>query len=245
MTERNRHIEVEGGVNIRDLGGYPTQDGQTTRWGVLIRSSNLDRITPAGQQRLLDYGVKTVIDLRDDEEVRDYPDVFAQVDAVDYRNLPLSQSGFASGAEYAHLGELYSQYLVAFRDNIGKIIAAISEAETAILFHCAVGKDRTGVVSALLLRLVGVADDVIADDYAQTTTQIAHLVAQWREYAQKQDHDMRQFERDVASDAESMLHTLKVLNSEYDGVVNYLRTCGVTDQQLAQLQTRLVSPREG
>ncbi len=242
MAEGARQIEVEGGFNIRDLGGYPTKDGRFTRWHTLIRSGNLDRITPAGQQRLLDYGLKTVIDLRDETEVRDYPDVFAEVDTVDYVNLSLSRNGFAHNAAYAHLGELYGQYLGAFQENIGRIVSAISESETAVLFHCAVGKDRTGLISALLLDLAGVPAQVIADDYALTALSIAPVIAEWRKNAQQNGHDLEHFERDVAAEADSMLHLLKLLDTEYGGAANYLRQCHVTDQQLTQLQTRLIAP---
>lgn len=245
MAENTRHIEVEGGFNIRDLGGYPTQDGRVTRWHTLIRSGGLDRITPAGQQRLIDYGVKTVIDLRDDLEIHDYPDVFAHVDnaiGVGSVNLPLSRDGFASSSTYTHLGELYVQYLSAFQDNIAKIVAAISAGEPAVLFHCAVGKDRTGLISALLLDLVGVPEQIIADDYAMTTQHIAPVVAQWRANARQNGHDLDRFERDVASEADSMLYLLNILDTKYGGAASYLRSCGVTDEQLLHLQTRLLAP---
>ena len=242
MSESARHIEIEGGFNIRDLGGYPTKDGRFTRWHTLIRSGNLDRVTPAGQQRLLDYGVRTVIDLRDETEVGDYPDVFAEIDAVDYVNLSLSQSGFAHNTAYAHLGELYGQYLGAFQENIGKIISAISEGETAVLFHCAIGKDRTGLISALLLGLADVPAQVIADDYALTAQSVAPVIAEWRKNAQQNGDDLARFERDVAAEAHSMLHLLSLLDTEYGGAANYLRQCHVTDQQLTQLKTRLIAP---
>ncbi len=241
MTENTRHLKVEGGVNVRDLGGYLTKDGYTTRWRTLIRSAGLDHITDKGQRQLLDYGVKTIVDLRDDREVIDYPDVFAHGNHAHYVNLPLSPSGFASGTDYAHLGELYCQYLSAFQVNIGKIIAAIAESEAGILFHCAVGKDRTGIVSALLLDLVGVPVEVIAEDYALTTPQIAPMVAEWRVNALQKGHNMVHFERDVAADAELMLHMLKVLNEDYGGAAQYLQTCRVTPQQLTRLHTLLVA----
>src|SRR5258708_12481668 len=83
-----RPLTVEGSYNGRDLGGYPTQDGRTTRPGILIRAGNLAQVTPAGAQQLLGFGAKTIIDIRDEWEAEKYPDVFAQSTAVKYANLP-------------------------------------------------------------------------------------------------------------------------------------------------------------
>lgn len=235
-----RHITVEGGVNIRDLGGYPTLDGQVTRHGRLIRSANLDKITPAGQQTLLSYGLRTVIDLRHDNEVRDYPDVFAGSTSVRYLHLPFSREEYAGGDSYARLDEYYVRSLAAHGSNICAIIGAIADSEPGILYHCAVGKDRTGLISALVLGAVGVPAEVIAEDYAETTRHIAHLIEQWRENGRQRGDDMTYFDRDVAADAPIMLATLATLENEYGGVENYLRMCGVSDAQITRLKALLV-----
>ena len=86
---QHRDLEIEGSWNVRDIGGYPTADGGTTRWGVLLRSGDLARVSPTGQQALIDYGVRTIIDLRDLNEVRSLPNVFAQSPTVAYHHLPV------------------------------------------------------------------------------------------------------------------------------------------------------------
>lgn len=240
MSTIARHIEVEGGYNIRDLGGYPTVDGRTTRWQMLVRSGSLDQITPTGQERLVQYGVKTVIDLRDEFEVRDYPDVFMQHMSVRYLHTPLSPHNYNDSLTYTRLDEVYCTMLGTLQTNIGAIFSAIAEAEPGILFHCFAGKDRTGLVSALLLGVAGVPADVIAADYAETAPHIAHLVAQWREYAIQHAQDMARFDCDVGSEATTMLNTLAVLETEYGGGVNYLRSCGINDRQLQRLRALLL-----
>lgn len=240
MAQTERAIHVEGGYNIRDLGGYPTEDGQVTRWRSLIRSGNLHQITPAGQDILVQYGLKTVIDLRDEVEVEHSPDVFAQSAAVRYLHLPLSPTNFHVNLAYTRLDELYCEYLRSLQANIGAIIAAIAESEPGILFHCHAGKDRTGMVSALLLGAVGVPVDSIVDDYVETTTHIAHLVAEWRAAAIQNGYDMERFERDVSARAETIQVTLDVLRDEFGGSESYLRLCGITDQQIERLHAHLI-----
>ncbi len=240
MTAFARHIEVDGGHNVRDLGGYPTEDGRVTRWHTLVRSGSLDRMTPAGEQTLVDYGITTIIDLRDATEVRQHPDTCADSAVMRYRHLPLSPEGFAVRAEYARLDGLYAQYLSECGANIGAIIAAVAESAPGILFHCHVGKDRTGMIAALLLGAVGVPDGVIAEDYALTSRRITALVAEWRGYAEQNGHDLRKFERDAASDAAIMLDALGALRKQYGSITDYLRACGVTDSQLARLDVLLI-----
>lgn len=234
-----RHIEIEGSWNVRDLGGYQTRDGRTTRWGSVIRAGNLDQVSPAGQQALIDYGVKTIIDLRDMNEVRDYPDVFAESTVVKYRHLPVVHTD--SPVIQVQLGEYYRTYLDTCHENLGAIIGAVAESDPGVLVHCFAGKDRTGIVSALLLNVVGVPDDVIAEDYALTSGRISHLIEIWRAYAIEHGQNMKMFENAISSEASTMLATLEHIEHQYGGVTQYLSICGVTGQQIDRLQTLLLA----
>ncbi len=242
-----RPLTVEGSYNVRDLGGYPTQDGRTTRPGILIRAGNLAQVTPAGAQQLLGFGAKTIIDIRDEWEAEKYPDVFAQSTAVKYANLPFignslssSESWKARTHTYARLNGLYEIFLDACQPQVGAIITALAESEPVAVFHCHAGKDRTGLVSALLLGAAGVPAQVIAEDYAETSRQITELVASWRAAALKQEQNMQAFERDTGAVAETMLSTLNHLEQRYRGVTNYLLRCGVSQRQLTELLARFV-----
>lgn len=233
-----RHIDVEGSWNVRDLGGYATADGRVTRWGRVIRAGNLDKVTAAGQQKLVDYGVKTIIDLRDLQEVTDYPDVFAASTVVRYQHVPIARDGYNDG--YVTLKELYCNYCDGFQPSIGTIVGAIAESEPGVLFHCFAGKDRTGIIAALLLGAVGVPDDVIAEDYALTRERITMLHESWRTWAMQQGQDMERFEHDISAEAATMLETLRHIHHRYGGVGNYLSTCGVTEQQVEKLRDLLI-----
>jgi len=242
----NRLIMVEGGFNIRDLGGYPTSDGRVTYARVLIRAGCLDKLTPVAQQQLIDYGVKTIIDLRDEWEVKEFPNVFAQSTTVKYAHLPLIHSKLSDEIQpetdqFALLNEVYSTHLDRCQPQIGAIISAIADSESATIFHCYAGKDRTGIIAALLLSVAGVSDSVIAEDYAETKQHVAHLVTGWREYASKSGQDMARFERNIGAEYQTMIGLLKTLNERYGSAVSYLQTCGVTDEQIENLRIRFLS----
>lgn len=242
-----RQLTIEGSYNVRDLGGLPTADGQVTRWKTLIRAGNLDQVTAGGCQYVTDYGVQTVIDLRDEWEVESYPNVFAKMDGVRYANLPLigdrcsqDETWKAASEGYTHLHELYAYYLDTCQPQIGAIIGEVAAGSGGTIFHCYAGKDRTGLIAALVLGAVGVTDEAIAEDYAQTNAQIRHLVAEWRAYAVQHERNMADFERDAASDPQTILDTLAYLTTRYGGVIPYLVTSGVRESQLAGLRRRLV-----
>lgn len=242
-----RHLTIDGSYNVRDLGGLPTADGHITCWKTFIRAGNLDKVSAAGCQYLTTYGVTTVIDLRDEWEVESYPNVFAQIAGVHYANLPLigsrcaqDETWKAASERYTHLHELYAYYLDTCQPQIASIISAVAGSSGGTIFHCYAGKDRTGLIAALVLGAVGVSASDIAADYALTGEHITHLVAEWRAYAIQHNRDLAALERDAASHPQTMLDTLAHLTTRYGGVRPYLLSCGVTDTQLEALRQRFV-----
>ncbi len=238
-------LDIEGGYNIRDLGDYPTKGGHPTRRGILIRSGNLQNLSAIAQQQVVDYGVKTIIDLRDEWETERFPNPFVQSNSVSCLNLPLigntlsnNPTWKAETRNYTALAELYFKYLDHCQCQLGTIVAAIAENAFSTLFYCHAGKDRTGIVAALLLGVVGVPDATIAEDYALSAAQITHLTKQWPEDAVQHGQDMHQFERDVASHPETMLSMLDYISRRYEGVANYLNHCGVSDNQLEHIRVQ-------
>src|SRR3954468_15212946 len=103
-----RNLIVEGSYNVRDLGGYPTADDQTTHWKVFIRAGSLSDVSPEGCQYLNDYGVKTIIDLRDEWEAEMFPNTLAQVADTRYVNLPLIGNHLSQDANWKLESETYS-----------------------------------------------------------------------------------------------------------------------------------------
>lgn len=242
------YLDIRGTYNIRDLGGTIVSDSETIKNTVLLRSGNLDKLPEKSQQQLIDYGVKTVIDLRDEWEIDLYPNIFENSDAASYHNLPLIGDALSHDSdwqretgEYVELHELYIKYIDGCQTQIGKIISTIADSETGIIVHCYAGKDRTGIITALVLASIGVDDKVIATDYALSFQNIQHLVKEWREYAIENGRDLEQLERDAGSKPETMIQVFKHIRQQYRGINQFLTNCGVSKTQLQQIRTKFTS----
>ncbi len=174
---RDRTLGLKTTVNLRDIGGYPTSDGRRVRWGRVYRSGTLNELSPEDVTALAGLGLTAICDLRTPEEVADSPDDMARFGAT-YQHLPVQVSRDSMGQLRAMLFQparlsdmMRSSYNdVMLESNaglIGGILRQMSDpANLPMLFHCTAGKDRTGVLAAVLLATLGVPDEVIAADYA-------------------------------------------------------------------------------
>jgi protein-tyrosine phosphatase len=254
-TASGRTLAWEGLFNARDLGGLPTAGGGRIRWGALVRSDLLPRLTPAGQQALVDHGVRILIDVRFPEEVAQdwdaYPfqSVATGEDRPIYLNVP-----FNTGREPNRRAEIKAAYAAAqSREELNRVdidanqtgIAAIATAiarapDGGVLVHCHGGKDRTGVIVALLLSLVGVTDDVIADDYALTNANLAPIIAEWLDRMSSEPAERERLVRLATPSREAMLDTLLHVRTRYGGAESYLRNGGVVHDDIERLKDRLV-----
>jgi protein-tyrosine phosphatase len=170
--EPSRKLVFEGCFNFRDLGGYPTADGRRTRWRRLFRADGLSRLTENDLSALAGLGVVTVIDLRTDLEADTqgrFPD---GVEGVHYHHLPLTDTlpGEEETPDWDRAAFVSERYLAMLSEGMATVASAVGlladpERQPAV-FHCSVGKDRTGVLSALVLGFLGVPDEIIVEDYA-------------------------------------------------------------------------------
>jgi protein-tyrosine phosphatase len=167
MSIRTRHIDHEMCFNLRDMGGYATADGRTTAWGRLLRGDGLHRLSADDCEAL---GIATVLDLRTADEISERGRL--DVDGVAWHHLPVLQTTWdpawfteAMSAE-RFLADRYLVMLAEGAEALGAALRVLADADRLpAAFHCAVGKDRTGVLAALVLSLLGVDDDTIAADY--------------------------------------------------------------------------------
>lgn len=244
MTEQDRTLTWDGCHNVRDLGDLPTVDGGLTRRGAFIRADVLGRLTPQGKQALLDYGVRTIIDLRAPDEVAELPSaVFDDdVQAPLYINVKQELSPpevLALFKQAQTRSELYTIALDHHAPNQVRVMRAIANAEPGgLIFHCHSGKDRTGIIAALLLDLAGVEPDAIAADYAETQKQLWPIYEKWLEETGGEeaiDHWWIPI-----TEPQTMLDTLAHLETEYGGAEAYLLQGGQTPEEIAQLKARLL-----
>lgn len=240
----DRVLLLEGSSNIRDIGGYTTRGGKVTRWKTVLRSASMDQLTADAQQRLLDYGVRHIVDLRDVRETETTPNVFAQSTVVVYRNCPVIGVDEVNKAMegFTMLSEMYIIILEQCRQQIRSVLELIAEqlADGPVLFHCWAGKDRTGVITALLLALVDVPPEIIAADYALSYDLLIDRIEGWRAYNLQNGIDMARFEEEVSSKPETMLATLDYLDTELGGVEAYLLNIGLSAATIDSLRTHLV-----
>jgi protein-tyrosine phosphatase len=244
-----RTLFWDGCANIRDLGGHPTEDGRTTRFGAVVRADSIRQLTAAGWEALLDYGVSRIVDLRFHSELAlDEPrDV-----AVEVVHVPvLPEPDDAEWAEIDPIGDaqpdalgstraVYLEFLERRRPQFGEAVEAVALApKGAVVVHCFGGKDRTGLVVALLLRLVGVDLETIGADYALSGHNLREMTKAWVAKAEDDIERERRI-RFGKAPAEAMVGVLEELERRYGSVRDYLRAAGVEDEALDRATERLV-----
>jgi protein-tyrosine phosphatase len=179
MTDRS--VSFEGCFNTRDLGAIKTTAGRYTRRGVVVRSDSVSHLTAKGWQTVYDYGIRTIIDLRNNDERKpdasprheDFTTTHVALDGVD----PEFWAYWGGGPRFC-CPLYYKPHIERFPDLSAAVISAIANAKPGgILVHCVAGRDRTGIISMLLLHLAGVSADEIADDNALSQENLARLHA--------------------------------------------------------------------
>jgi protein-tyrosine phosphatase len=242
-----RQILLQGAHNVRDLGGYPTACGNTTRWGTILRADALHELSPSDVDTLIGLRLRTVIDLRSDAELAREPSVFADHAGVRYHHIPIFDGldpveamAAANGGPF-ELAIRYREAIDRCRPAIVTALLAVADAEDGVvLFNCTAGKDRTGIIAAILLGLAGVSTDDIAADYALTGTLSGGLMTRLRDRAAARGLDPSVATVLLSSEAETMLALLRHLDERHGGVAAYL-AAGVEDAALVErLSRRLI-----
>jgi protein-tyrosine phosphatase len=253
-------IDLEGAVNARDLGGLPGEDGCQTLGGRLLRSDNLQDLSPADVEKLVrDIGVTTVVDLRSSAELAsegpaplDYipgvrhahhpviPELGSATDAIAEALLTRirDRSRFPDDPTCGH----YLGYLEDRPDQVVAALRSIARDQGAALVHCAAGKDRTGVVVALALTAAGVLPEAVVADYAATGERVEAILGRLRK--------SRTYARDINSQPviahlarpQTMAAFLQQMEARHGGVVRWLADHGFGDEDLRLLRVKMFTP---
>ncbi len=244
-TVPERRIVLDGLHNLRDIGGYPTTDGKTIKWRTLFRSDSLHALTEESLAAVRALGLRTIVDLRRAGEIAEEPNLFANDGEIRYLNLPIFDDSNVQSLDLAHRTHraLYESYVENCRPQLRAVLIALTDdAAQPALVHCKVGKDRTGVSVALLLGAAGVPDAIIADDYAVSAGYLEPLLVRWRVQmvARGDAAEIERWENLIQSPREAMLDLLQYLHERYGGVVPYLRTLDLTDDQIATMRRAIV-----
>jgi protein-tyrosine phosphatase len=239
MNAARRTLDIPALLNARDLGGHPTTDGSRTRYGSLIRSDDLSQLDAEGIRALANHGVETVVDLRWAEELELHPNpVPRDLTTIRYRHVSLLAS---TANEWSALVEGYEKetwkcaVLEHVRAELRNVLSAIAESASGpLLFHCMAGKDRTGIIAALLLVLADVEPESIAQDYALSAEQLRepYLV---RYASSSKPADILEHLRCPEAGVHNMLAYLE----ERGGIRQYLADIGLSEAEIATLRARL------
>jgi protein-tyrosine phosphatase len=238
-----RTIELDGCLNFRDLGGYPTRGGRQMRWRQVFRSDALHHLTPADVQRLREeLRLGTIIDLRSSGERDSDGSGPLAGEAMDFHHLSLFENEARRSAppSLASLADLYFLMAEFARTPIGRVITTLAESDAPAVYHCAAGKDRTGVISAILLGLLDVPDEIIVADYAATRENLDAIVE--RLLSTKGYEEMlKALPPDTMhAEPETMIGFLARLRERYGAFDAYAREAGVSDDAIGRLRARLI-----
>lgn len=255
MSER--WVDLDGADNVRDLGGLPTTDGRVTRFGALLRSSTVQLLTPDATAWLRDsYGLRTVLDLRTPKEAAAEGRGALGLEDIDYYNIPFVPDEYLDPADPRHEvvvrarkeGDQVDAYLdyITRGGNVARALRLVATGgSTPLLFHCAAGKDRTGVLAALVLDIAGVDRDAILGDYLATNERLEHVLVRLSTLATYgglavDPGRIEKVSRDARCREDTIPRLLAGLDERYGGTAAWATSAGVTDEELERLRWLLV-----
>ena len=252
MLGRILDAEVEGAMNLRDLGGHKA-DGGRVREGLVFRSAMTHHLTAAGLGRLAsELRVRTVVDLRNENEIAsDGVADFASAGIV-HHHIPITATAAMTPDEQrARLlslrdgsvswFELYSQMAESAGESFAKLFHVVAETDAPLLFHCTGGRDRTGLSAALLLGLLGVLNEDIARDYALTGAALAPHAAKFERNMREMEMSLAQWHRLVETTGQPALDFLEHIRVTHGSIPEYLSSIGVGRETQSAIRHRLVA----
>lgn len=239
-----RIVPMEQVPNFRDIGGYQTIEGRRVAWGKVYRASSLAYMTLGDQLRLTEMGIQLVCDMRSDEETADDPDQLP--DGMPYLHLPahsddnrmmqLTRMMVSPGYFSRLLPDLYTRVMIDGNPHIfAEIFKRVADDEQLpLVIHCAAGKDRTGIAVGLILRVLGVPEDVVIADYTLSN----HYFDYFRSISEKAMGQLSiigvnesQFAPLLLANAEVLQATFDHIRGRYGSIENYLKAVAGVDQE--------------
>jgi protein-tyrosine phosphatase len=240
----NRTIDLTGCLNFRDLGGYPTADGQRVRWRQVFRSDALHHLTPQDVTRLRDeLALGEVIDLRSSAELQSEGRGLLAVEVMRFHHCPLFDGDAPKTVPLPELTLTDRYFLLAefAKRPIARVITTLAATDAPAVYHCAAGKDRTGVVSAVLLGVLGVPDEIVVADYAATQDNLDAIIDRLMSTEGYQSMLSALPPDTLHAEPETMLKFIERMRGTYGSMAEYARSAGVPEASLEGLRARLLA----
>jgi len=254
-------VTIDGVLNVRDLGSYQSVDPSfVTKPSLMYRSGEVSGITEEGKSQLKALGITHIFDLRSDPEMAKWQSPIPQIDGVEVIHAPVFKNEDYSPEVMAKKFKLYSankteafmELYTQIMDNAGPSFRTIlrhirDNPNSGCIFHCTAGKDRTGILAALLLKLAGVDDQTIAEDYA--LTRVGREPAREKIMARLREEPLFASNNEAALNmfscrSDTMVAFLVLLEEKYSGVEGYLKgVVQLTDEDISAVRTNILTPR--
>lgn len=235
LSRKERMLEVESMTNVRDLGGYETQAGYYTKSHKFVRSTNPSKLTDEEKKYFYDYGIRVQIDLRSDFEVDQQPSMLKDYEDIEYYHVNLLQAKDLNVlpeevSNYHDLAGFYIFMLESNKAQFKKVFEIFYDHPyDAALFNCSAGKDRTGVIAALLLDLAGCHEYDIVKDYCESYENNLKLMPELEKLV---DVENRAF---LESEPRMMMKFLAYLREHYGSAKEYLISCGLEEDKILEI----------
>lgn len=247
-----RRLPLTGLTNARELGGWYTPNG-VTKYGVFLRTEVPFELTKEDIAFLKDYGVTMNLDLRGSSELESMPDCLKDEDWVEYVHMPMFDSRANNGGannggagaakrtteEGFSWGKVYVRMTEDSPEWVRSVLETIARADGVVMYHCTTGKDRTGIVSAMILGLCGVSEEDIMADYCVSEVYLEWLYDRLRKSMHLPDNGGAT-EPFFKTSPDNMRALLTHWKEQYGGVCGFLKHCGVTEECMETIRRRLV-----
>ena len=234
MKILRRHV-FKNILNCRDIGGYPA-DEKSTQFGRFLRCGIVNTPEDWEIEKLEELGVTTVIDLRGTYEANETPLKLERIKGADVYNLPLYEFNVATQEGMnLPLNEIYDMIINTQQEHIARVLRTIADAKDGvIMYNCFFGKDRTGILTMLLLSIAGVAEDDIIADYQQTYTYVKGYIREHKDILWDQNSEKHY------SLPETLENVIAMINKNYGSVMEYIRSLGLTEDEINKIRTKLL-----
>lgn len=250
VAHPDRHVPLQTAHNFRDIGGYPTRDGRTTRWGVVYRADALYSLNEADWVELRRRNLRHVIDLRSEMELETRGRLSSDLDGITVHHFPVLDVPWADSdtpdvdSAYEFLMWAYPEMITAGGHRLAAAVETVAMVDDPVVFHCAAGKDRTGLVAMLILGSLGVSHDVIVADFELSNDGLARL----RKWAESHDSNLmaRLGNAPAAfleADGRALADLMTQWSNDHGSIRDFARHLGVSDEALTRLEARLVTTR--